>query len=191
MISARVGLRVRALSGRLPLHWQEHSSRLSQWIQHTDFILYYSIYTPVLPQSTSALATQPCGYTMSPLQHGATHRVWPSVDPWVASPHLPLFYWNRWGTAIEAGGDRGLSVAPPSTHCPAIPMMRRPALRGTFALQGNPWDWDGLTGAKRCPGPPMPSLTAPKKFIPTPPSPSLILLPFLGGSPDNGKKLSH
>lgn len=105
--------------------------------------------------------------------------------------HLPLFYWNRWGTATEAGGDRGLSVAPLSTYCPAIPMMRHPALRGTFALEGNPGDWDGLTVAKHCPGPPTPSLTAPKKFIPTPSSQSLILLPFLGGSPANGKKLSH
>ena len=69
--------------------------------------------------------------------------------------HLPLIYWKRWGTAIEAGEVWGLSGAPPSTHCPAIPTTQPPARWGTFALEGNPEDWGGLTQGKTMPWSPQ------------------------------------
>lgn len=155
MISARVCSRVQALSRGLPLHWQEHNSRLSRWTQHTDLIPYCSIYTPVtspayLSRGYSAIWVTPQVFSNMVQQAGfgqaLTHELLLS--------HLPLFYGKRWGTAIEAGGDREISVAPLSTLCPAVPTMQPPAWRVTFALEGNPGDWDGLTRVKTRPWPP-------------------------------------
>lgn len=192
MISARVWSRVRALSRGLPLRWQERSSCLSQRTQHTDFTLYCSVYTPanpphlpqpwlpshlVTPWALSSMVQQP-GFGRA-----LTHELLLS--------HLPLFYWKRWRTAIETGGNWGFLVAPPSTHCPFVPTMQRPAGQGTFALEGNQGTEMGLHGAKHHPGPPALSLTAPKKSTATPSSRSPILLSFLGSSLDNGRKFSH
>lgn len=154
MISARVGLKVTALSGRLPLHWQEHSSPLSQWIQHTDFILYYSIYTPVLPQSTSALAAQPCGYTVSPLQHGATHRVWPSVDPWVASLPLTTFLLEQMGNSYWSWWGQGALGSTPQHPLPCHPHDAASSAAGYLCSGRQPRGLRWAHGGKTLPWPP-------------------------------------
>lgn len=156
MISEQVRSRARALSSGLPLHREEGSLPVTG----TLFRITQSTQ-PSRPQPNSALATQLRGYTECLRQHGPTDRFWPSVNPRVASLPLTIFYWKKWGTAIEAAEDKGLLQQPPAPTTLQSPQHN--LQHSGVPLLGNTTQGTemGSCGAKHRRVSLVPSLTAP------------------------------
>lgn len=146
MISAQVCSRGRALSRRLALHWQERSSCLSQWIQHTDFVWHYSMYTRLtLGYSATWLHQEP---TPTPSNRQAWAKSWPMS---CLSPNYHIFLSKWQGTASETAGDGGSRQHPPAPTPLPPSTTQPPAQQGTFPMEGGPGDWGGLKLGKTLP----------------------------------------
>lgn len=180
MISTQVCSRVSALSRGLALHWQERSSCLSQWIQHTDFIWHYSMYTCL----TLPAHLQPwlLSYVVTPRALSTTVKQ--AGFRQVSTHELLLsrlsFYWKWQGSALETGGDGELSVAPCSTH--SLAALHNTA-SGTVGYVSSGRQPRGLRGAHTRQDTAMVSqcgLTALRILLP----------PFPGSSLGSGRKLT-